>query len=74
MCEFCENDDLTEICCEKVDFGALGNAVLSLDISSGYMYANLVGNGYTQVNIELKKDIRYCPICGRDLRSVENDR
>lgn len=68
MCEFCKSDDLTEICCEKVDFGALGNANLSLDISGNYLYANLIGNGYNQVNIELKKDIRYCSICGRDLR------
>lgn len=67
MCEFCQSDDLTEICCKEIDFGALGKANLSLDISSNYLYANLISNGYTQLSIELKKEIRYCPICGRKL-------
>ena len=68
MCEFCNSDGLTEICCKEIDFGVLGKADLSLDISSNYLYSNLVGNGYTQVSIELKKEIRYCPMCGRDLK------
>ena len=71
MCKFCKNDYLTEICCEKVDFGILGNANLTLDVNSEYLYANLIGNGYSQVNVELKMEINFCPMCGRKLESEE---
>ena len=73
MCEFCENEDLTEICCKTVDFGVLGEADLTIDISRNYIYANLCSKGHSQISIELKRDIRFCPICGRDLRSEENE-
>lgn len=70
MCEFCESGDLTEICKKTVDFGVFGEADLTIDISSKYLYANLIGNGYTSVSVELKNPISFCPICGRNLSEV----
>lgn len=70
MCEFCKDGDITEICEKDVDFGLLGDAVLSLDISENYIYANLCGNGYCGLEVEVKKPIKFCPFCGRKLSEV----
>lgn len=65
MCEFCKSGDITEICKKSIDFGILGEAELTIDISENYIYANLVKLDSSDLNVELKKHISYCPICGR---------
>lgn len=67
MCEFCKSGDITEICKKSIDFGILGEVELTIDISENYIYANFVKLDNSDLNVELKKHISFCPICGRKL-------
>ena len=70
MCKYCESveNEMVEICGEDVDFGVLGTAGLTLDMTENTLSVNLTGNGWLDVQIEIKKPIKYCPFCGRKLR------
>lgn len=67
MCEFCKDEDITEICKKTINFGQFGKADLTLDMTQKNIYANLSGLGDLQLNVEIRKPIKFCPFCGRKL-------
>ena len=70
MCEYCKivGEEMVEIFEEDVDFGVLGAAGLTLDMTENNLFVNLTGKGCLDVQIEIKKPIKYCPFCGRKLK------
>ncbi len=62
MCEFCENID-DSVRCEKVLCGGRAKLIAYKNISFSLSIDG--GKGLF---------IYFCPICGRDLRSEENER
>lgn len=77
MCEFCENKLDVELEQKEISIGFLGDIKLSLEMeradSTGYGENNI--NAWLEfgdTNSRISMNINFCPICGRDLRSVGN--
>ena len=78
MCEFCENGLDKELEEKEINIGFLGELTLSLEME----LADKTGYGENRINawlgncndnIRASIEINFCPICGRDLRSEENE-
>lgn len=59
MCEFCEKDDMRNKPIED-------RYAIELQIDEEFLYA------WCDCGRKLVKEINYCPMCGRDLRSEES--
>lgn len=76
MCEFCENEDNYEtLGSMSIPIGLFGNLIIDADLdvdnNSIMLCASREIDGVC--NNSVKVEINYCPMCGRDLRSEENE-
>lgn len=76
MCEFCNNqcqkiipDEDLKFIKEMLEDGNETSAYCSVFLEDGELYFDSSSNEYPPSKIK----INYCPICGRDLRSEENE-
>lgn len=71
MCEFCENMEENVVNMDLIDEN--NNFVLLLE--EGEPVVGVVApDDYMNIGTWTSTKINYCPICGRDLRSEENER
>lgn len=76
MCEFCENEyDYRTLGSMSISIGLFGNLVIDADLdvynNSIMLCASRERDGVCDNSVNVK--INYCPMCGRDLRSGENE-
>ena len=70
MCEFCENMEENVVNMDLIDEN--NNLVLLLE--EGEPVVGVVApDDYMNISTWTSTKINYCPICGRDLRSEENE-
>lgn len=77
MCKFCENEyNYETLGSMSISIGLFGNLVIDADLNvdnnSIMLCASREIDGVCNNSVDVK--INYCPICGRDLRSEENDK
>jgi hypothetical protein len=77
MCEFCDNQEQKLIPEEDLGFikemladGNETSAYCSVYLENDELYFDSSCNEYPHSKVK----INFCPICGRDLRSKENDK
>lgn len=77
MCEFCDNQEQKLIPEEDLGFikemladGNETSAYCSVYLENDELYFDSSCNEYPHSKVK----INFCPICGRDLRSVQNDK
>ena len=69
MCDFCKDDgEIHEINREEIDFGIIGNAQISLDMTVNNIFASFISIESDLIDVEVKHKINYCPMCGRNLK------
>lgn len=80
MCKFCEkvkNEECAIIASKKNDLGILGNMEVGFMVSDNYDGTFTINTSTTGIFDRIDEAefiINFCPICGRDLRSEENDK